>query len=126
MLAAVPLTVVAQEEFAAPESDVEIDLDSIRYNKNNGTAEIRMKIYNQNYQKGGNEMYYAMYYLKMDCTQALYKPMLIEGYNKRNELMLVDYEPRPMTPVAAGSNMEQAYNYACKINAIPQATKKRK
>ncbi len=123
LMFAVPLAVVADEEITEPQSGTEIDLDSVRYNKNTGIGEIRMKIYNDNYQKGGNEMYYAMYYLKMDCTQALYKPMLIEGYNKRDELMLVDYEPRQMTPVTPGSNLEQAYNYACRINEIPQVSK---
>lgn len=109
---AFPVAAIAQEY--TPEA--EIDLDSIRYNKNNNTSEIRMKIYNENYTKGGNEMYYAVYYLKMDCAQKMYKPMMIEGYNKRDELMLVDYEPRQMQPVTVGSNLEQAYNYACKIN----------
>lgn len=107
-------------------SGSEIDLDSIRYNKNNNTSEIRMKIYNDNYAVGGNEMFYAMYYLKMDCSQKTYKAMMIEGYNKRDELMLVDYEPRAMQPIANGSDLEQAYNYACKIVPIPQVDKKSK
>lgn len=107
-------------------SGSEIDLDSIRYNKNNNTSEIRMKIYNENYSIGGNEMFYALYYMKMDCSQKTYKPMMIEGYNKRDELMLVDYEPRTMQPIANGSDLEQAYKYACKIVPIPQVDKKSK
>ena len=117
-----PVAVMAEEYV----NEAEIDLDSIRYNKANATSEIRMKIYNENYQAGGNEMYYAMYYLKMDCTQKMYKPMMIEGYNKRDELMLVDYEPRAMQPVASGSNLEQAYNFACQIKAIPDVPNARK
>lgn len=128
-LSAVLLTFMAIPAVAMAEGAIsgsEIDLDSIRYNKNNNTSEIRMKIYNENYSVGGNEMFYAMYYLKMDCSKKTYKPMMIEGYSKRDELMLVDYEPRAMQPVANGSDLEQAYNYACKIVPIPQVDKKNK
>lgn len=107
-------------------NEAEIDLDSIRYNKTNATSEIRMKIYNEDYEQGGNEMYYAMYYLKMDCSQKMYKPMMIEGYNKRDELMLVDYESRPMQPIAVGSNLEQAYNFACQVKTLPEVPKTEK
>lgn len=115
LMFAAPIAVIAEEY----KNEAEIDLDSIRYNKNNNTSEIRMKIYNDGYKSGSNEMYYAMYYLKMDCNQKMYKPMIIEGYNKRDELMLVDYDQRQMQPVVSGSNLEQAYNYACRINSIP-------
>lgn len=128
-LSAVLLTFMAIPAVATAADAIsgsEIDLDSIRYNKNNNTAEIRMKIYNENYAVGGNEMFYAMYYLKMDCSQKTYKPMMIEGYSKRDELMLVDYEPRVMQAIASGSDLEQAYNYACKIVPIPQVDKRQK
>lgn len=116
----VPAAAIAEDYV----NEAEIDLDSIRYNKNNNTSEIRMKVYNENYKQGGDEMYYAMYYLKMDCSQKMYKPMMIEGYNKRDELMIVDYETRPMKAISAGSNMEQAYNFACKITPVPEVDKK--
>lgn len=114
---------IAAEELT-PEA--EIDLDSIRQNKANNTSEIRMKIYNDYYEEGGNEMYYATYYLKMDCLKKAYRPMIIEGYNKRDQLMLVDYEQRQYRPIVSGSNLEQAFNYACKANTIPQVEKKPK
>ena len=118
MLAAIP---VIAEQFT---NEAEIDLDSIKYNKSNQTSEINMKIYNEDYEPSRNEIYYAIYYLKMDCIKKLYKPMLIEGYNKRDQLIIVDYDPREMKPVAQGSNLEQAYLYACKKKNLPEVQKK--
>ncbi|MCR5261376.1 MAG: hypothetical protein K6C94_06005 [Candidatus Gastranaerophilales bacterium] len=103
----------------------EIDLDSIRYNKTNNTSEIRMKIYNEDYNPGVNDLYYALYYLKMDCLQKTFKPMIIEGYNRRNELMLVDYDKRNFSSITAGSNIEQAYNYACQKLTTPDVKEKK-
>ena len=96
-------------------NEAEINLDSIKYNKLNKTAEVSMKIYNENYEPKRNEIYYAIYYLKIDCAKKLYKPMIIEGYNQKEQLMIVDYDPREMKPIAPGSNLEQAYNFACKV-----------
>ncbi|MBQ2644597.1 hypothetical protein IJG14_03380 [bacterium] len=107
-------------------NEAEIDLDSIRYNKTDNTSEIRIKLYNENYLPNQNEIYYAIYYLKMDCGQRLYKPMIIEGYNKKDELMLVDYEPRQKQQIMSGSNIEQAYNYACQIKSIPNVKEDRR
>lgn len=106
-------------------SGTEIDLDSIRYNKANNTAEIRIKIYNENYNPGVNELYYALYYLKMDCSQKTFKPMIIEGYNKKQELMLVDYDKRNYRNIAAGSDIEQAYNFACQMKTAPEVKDKK-
>ncbi len=114
---------VAEEEKTIEEEitdAAEIDLDSIRYNKKDNTAEIRMKIYNEDYSAESKEMYYATYYFKMDCGQKLFKPMMIEGYNKRDELMLVDYQPRQWQEIQAGSNLEQAFGYACKLSPLPK------
>ncbi len=119
-LAIAPIAAAAEEAFS---DAAEIDLDSIRYNKKNNTAEIRMKIYNEDYSPENQEMYYATYYFKMDCGQKLFKPMMIEGYNKRDELMLVDYQPRQWQEIQAGSNLEQAFGYACQLSAIPKVKK---
>ena len=116
-LAIAPIAVAAEEDYT---DAAEIDLDSIRYNKKDNTAEIRMKIYNEDYSPENREMYYATYYFKMDCGQKLFKPMMIEGYNKRDELMLVDYQPRQWQEIQAGSNLEQAYGYACQFSPIPK------
>ena len=105
-------------------SEAEIDLDSIRYNRSNNTSEIRMKIFNSDYELGKDNLYYALYYLKMDCGKKTYKPMIIEGYNKKDELVLVDYNPRQMQEIMEGSDIEQAYNYACQLKSVPNASKK--
>ena len=104
----------------------EIDLDSIRYNRADNTAEIRMKIYNEDYNPGQNNMYYALYYFKMNCSRRMFKPMIIEGYNKRDQLMLVNYEKREMQPITAGSNIERAYNFACQLQTIPSLSEAEK
>jgi hypothetical protein len=114
-----PLSVLAEDII----KEADIDLDSIRYNKKDNSAEIRMKIYNEDYVPDKNEMYYATYYFKMDCGQKLFKPLMIEGYNKRDELMLIDYEPRQWQIIQEGSNLEQAYGYACQFQAIPKINK---
>jgi hypothetical protein len=114
-----PLSVLAEDII----KEADIDLDSIRYNKKDNSAEIRMKIYNEDYVPDKNEMYYATYYFKMDCGQKLFKPLMIEGYNKRDELMLIDYEPRQWQIIQEGSNLEQAYGYACQFQAIPKIKK---
>ena len=49
--------------------------------------------------------------------------MMIEGYNKRDELMLVDYQPRQWQAIQAGSNLEQAFGYACQLSAVPKVKK---
>lgn len=122
-LAIAPIA-VAEEAIEEEITDAaEIDLDSIRYNKKDNTAEIRMKIYNEDYSPESKEMYYATYYFKMDCGQKLFKPMIIEGYNKRDELMLVDYQPRQWQEIQIGSNLEQAYGYACQLSQIPKVKK---
>lgn len=105
-------------------SGSEIDLDSIRYNKNDNTAEIRMKIYNEDFEPGQNDMFYAVYYLKTDCSQRTYKPMIIEGYNRKDELIIVNYGPWQMRAINAGSDTEQAYNYACGIKTLPTSEKR--
>jgi len=107
------------------ESGTEIDLDSIRYSRTNNMSEIRLKIYNEEYNPGVNDLYYALYYLKMDCTQKTFKPMIIEGYNRRNELMLVDYDKRNYSPITVGSDIEQAYNYACQKKTAPDVKEKK-
>ena len=56
-----PLIAVAEEII----SQTEIDLDSIKYNKSKNISEIKMKVYNQNYAPGEDDMYYATYYLLM-------------------------------------------------------------
>lgn len=122
VLLATPLVVIAEEYI----NEAEIDLDSIRYNKSNNTAEIRVKIYNTEYAPGTDNLYYGMYYLKMDCAQKTYKPMIIEGYNKKDELMLVDYNERVYQQIVEGSDIEQAYNFACQIQSLPEVSKKNK
>ena len=104
-------------------NEAEIDLDSIKFDRKTDSAEINMKIYNENYEPNRNEIYYAIYYLKMDCLKKTYKPMLIEGYNKMQQLMIVDYDSKEMKPIAAGSNLEQAYFYACQIRTAPNVSK---
>ena len=101
----------------------ELDLASIRYNKKNNTSEIKMKVYNEEYEPCVNEMYYAVYYLKNDCMNKTFEPMIIEGYNRKNEIILVNYGTRRMEPINSGSDIEQAYNYACKIKSVPPKVK---
>lgn len=117
---AIPIAVCVADEIG---SNVEIDLDSIRNNVNNDSAEIRMKIYNDNYKRGTDDLYYGMYYLKIDCKQKAYKTVIIEGYNIRNELMLVDYDSRDLEYIATGSDIELAYKYACGVIQVPAVKK---
>lgn len=116
-----PMIAVAEEVI----SQSEIDLDSIKYNKSKNTAEIKMNINNKNYAPGQDDMYYATYYLKMYCGQRKYRPLMIEGYNKKDELMLVNYANYGVMEVGSGSDIEQAYNYACGAIAVPHTPKRK-
>jgi len=117
-----PLLAVAEEVL----SETEILLDSIKYSKSKNTAEIQMKIYNRDYEPGIDDMYYAMYYLKMYCGQKMYKPLITEGYNQKNQLLLVDYSKYQPMQIVEGSDIEQAYNYACQNYSIPKVNKRSK
>lgn len=114
-----PLIAVAEEII----SQTEIDLDSIRYSKSKNTAEIKVNVYNQNYESGVDNMYYASYYMKMYCGQNMYKPLMIEGYNKDNQLLLVDYAKYEPQRIVEDSDISQAYSFACQYASIPTVNK---
>ena len=117
-----PLLAVAEEVL----SETEILLDTIKYNRSHNTAEIQMKIYNRDYEPGVDNMYYSTYYLKMYCGQRTYKPLITEGYTQDNKLLLVDYSKYQPQQIVEGSDIEQAYNYACQHYSIPKVNKRSK
>ena len=116
-----PLIVMAEEVI----SESEIDLNSIKYHKSKQTAEIKMTMYNKNYQPGIDDMYYAIYYLKMFCGQNMYKPLIIEGYDQNNKLLLVDYEKYTPQEIIEDSDIAQAYGFACRYTEIPKVNKRK-